>query len=79
MRGKNYSNKIKDELFDYIYKNNIDVKYIVGYIDNTNINSIKSVSKTSIDNMEEIYDPSEDKTYYKITSENPLYRNKRSR
>ena len=78
MRGKNYSNRIKDELFDYVYKNSTDIRYIIGYIESSNVNSLKSVSKTNIDGIEKIYDPSENKTYYKITSENPLY-NKRSR
>ena len=78
MRGKNYSNRIKDELFDYIYKNNTDIKCIIGYIESSNVNSLKSVSKTNFDSIEEIYDPSENKTYYKVTSANPLY-NKRSR
>ena len=79
MRGKNYSNKIKDELFDYVYRNNINVKYIIGYIENSNINSLKSVSKTNMDNIEKKYDPSENKIYYKVTSKNPLYKGKRSR
>lgn len=51
MRGKNYSNRIKDELFDYVYKNSTDIKYIIGYIESSNVNSLKSVSKTNIDGI----------------------------
>lgn len=76
LRGKGYSNRIRDELFNYVYKNNLDIKNIVGYVDSTNTNSLKSINKSDFDKIEKMYDKNENKVYYKVIRNNPYYKNK---
>lgn len=50
-RGKRYSSIMKQELYDYIFKNNL-VDNIICYIKSNNKNSISSMLKTNPDSIE---------------------------
>lgn len=75
-RGKNYSVKIRDELFNYIYINNNDIEKIIGFVDVDNINSIKSIKKSPYSYGELVHDSNDNKDYYKIVRINPYYKSK---
>lgn len=73
-RGKSLGSKIKKEAYNYAFENIENIEKIVGYIDIQNISSLKSVEKTTSDNIEKIYDPIKNKEFYKFSTNNPYFK-----
>jgi RimJ/RimL family protein N-acetyltransferase len=72
-RGNHYSSKITDEVFEYVFNMDSSIEKIVAYVEKTNLNSLKSISRVSKTYVDEMHNNSKGKEYFEVTKYNPYY------
>lgn len=72
-RGNHYSEQIKKEVSEYVFHFVPTIEKITAYIEATNYNSLKSISRLSMQNIAEMYDKETGKKYFVFTVYNPNY------
>lgn len=70
-RGNRFSSRVKREVFDYVFRTLDNVKKITVFIDVNNENNLNSLKKLTYDEIERVYDPKENREFYKVSNCNP--------
>jgi len=70
-RGNRFSSRIKREVFDYVFRTLDNATKITVFIDVNNENNLNSLKKLTYDEIEKVWDPKENKEFYKVSNYNP--------